>query len=90
MSGFRGCSSVGFGHRDLVADRPNKSISVDGIRFYDTKRAAVWFSIAIGESRVLRRHRGEAVLVDGEQKRARTTFCHLTSMAGVACPPEAG
>ena len=77
-------------HRDIVTDGSDVSLSVDEIRFYDTGRAAVWFSIAMGETRLLRRHRGEAVLVDGEWKMARTTFCQLMRMAGVSCPPEAG
>jgi hypothetical protein len=78
-------------HRDiLLADGSNVSISVDEVHFYDAGRAAVWFSIAMGETRLLRRHRGEAVLVDGAWKMARATFCQLMSMAGVACPPEVG
>ena len=66
------------------------SLSVDETHFYDTERAAVWFSIAMGERRLLRRHRGEASLVDREWKMARPTFCQLMSMAGVSCPPEGG
>jgi len=74
----------------MVGDGSTLSIRADEIHFYDTTRAAVWFSIALGDRTLLRRHRGEAVLVDGEWKMARTTFCQLMGMAGVVCPPEEG
>ena len=77
-------------HPGIVGDGSNVTISADEIRFYDTGRAAVWFSISLGDRTLLGGQQGEAVLVDGQWKMARTTFCRLMELAGVACPPEAG
>jgi hypothetical protein len=75
-------------HGGIVADGSSVRISADEIRFSDRERAVVWFSIWTGDRRLLERQRGEAVHVDGEWKMARSTFCRLMRMAGVACPPE--
>ncbi len=82
----------------LVAARANHpewsarevAISVDEVVFIDTQHAAVWFSISIDGRRLLRNHRGDAVVVDGSWKMARSTFCQLMAMGGISCPPEAG
>ncbi len=63
-------------------------VTVDELIFVDPEHAAVWFSIFINGSPVLSRHRGDAVLVDGEWMMARSTFCQIMAMAGVTCPPE--
>lgn len=55
--------------------------------FIDADHAAVWFSISIDGKPVSRWHRGDAVLVDGTWKTARSTFCELMALAGVECPP---
>ena len=64
--------------------------TVDEIVFIDHEHAAVWFSISIDGRVMLHRHRGDAVVVDGQWKMARSTFCHIMSMGGVQCPPDRG
>ena len=63
-------------------------VTVDEIIFVDPEHAAVWFSIFVNGSPVLSRHRGDAVLVEGEWMMARSTFCQIMAMGGVTCPPE--
>jgi hypothetical protein len=63
-------------------------LTVDEIIFVDPEHAPVWFSILVNGSPVLARHRGDAVLVEGEWMMARSTFCQIMAMAGVTCPPE--
>jgi hypothetical protein len=75
-------------HRGIVGDGSTVTISADEIRFHDTERASVWYSISMENRTLLGRQLGEAVVVDGEWKMARSTFCRLMSMGGVACPPE--
>jgi hypothetical protein len=74
--------------RGVVPEGETAVTSADEIHFYDGQRALVWFSISAGNRTLLGRHRGEAVLVDGEWKMARATFCGIMAMAGIACPPE--
>jgi hypothetical protein len=64
------------------------SIDVDAVAFIDADHAAVWFTITIEGIPRLSNQRGEAVVVDGAWKMARSTFCALMASAGVACPPE--
>ena len=73
--------------RSVVPEGQVATTSADEIHFYDPQRAAVWFSIATDDRTLLSRHRGEAVLVDGEWKMARATFCEIMALAGVVCPP---
>jgi hypothetical protein len=61
---------------------------VDEIVFTNPEHAAVWFSIQINGHWVLNRHRGDAVVIDGSWKMARTTFCDLVGMGGISVPPE--
>jgi hypothetical protein len=75
-------------HRDLAPLDTDVVISVEGMVFTDPDHAAVWFSISLGGKMMLPRHRGDAVLVDGVWKVARSTFCDLMSLAGVLCPPD--
>jgi hypothetical protein len=74
--------------RSVVPEGEVAVTSADEIHFYDAERALVWFSIATDHRTLLSRHRGEAVLVDGEWKMARSSFVQLMAMAGVKCPPE--
>jgi hypothetical protein len=64
------------------------NFSVNQIHFFDTEHALVWFSLSIEGGPTLRRRRGNAMLVDGNWKVARSTFCGLMALAGVSCPPE--
>ena len=73
--------------RGLVGDGSDVVISADEIHFLDPTRAVVLFSIAMGHRLLLGGQRGEAVLLDGTWKMARSTFCHLMGLAGVSCPP---
>jgi hypothetical protein len=63
-------------------------IDVNHIAFLDREHAAVSFTITIASIPRLRDHRGNAVVVDGSWKMARSTFCDLMRLAGVDCPPE--
>jgi hypothetical protein len=76
--------------RSVVPEGEIAVTSADEIHFYDGQRALVWFSISAGSRTLLGRHRCEAVLVDGEWKMARATFCEIMALAGVVCPPEPG
>jgi len=60
---------------------------VDEISFLDATHAAVWFSISVNGASMLPNRRGDAVIVDGEWKMSRSTFCELMGLAGVPCPP---
>ena len=74
--------------RIVVPEGQVATTSADEIHFYDAQRALVWFSIATDHRTLLSRHRGEAVLVDGGWKMARSTFCEIMALAGIVCPPE--
>jgi hypothetical protein len=75
-------------HRDTVPETADVAVSVDEIEFIDPSHAAVWFTISVDGRALLGSDLGDAVLVDGEWKMARSTFCGLMARAGVACPPE--
>lgn len=75
-------------NRDLSRPGSDVVISVDAMVFTDPGHAVVWFSVAVDGSVMLPRHLGDAVLVDGAWKVARSTFCDLMALAGVPCPPE--
>jgi hypothetical protein len=74
--------------RDVVPQGTDVVTSVDEIVFTDPDHAAVRFSIVADGRTMLSRHRGDAVLLDGSWKVARSTFCDLMGMAGVPCPPD--
>ncbi len=66
------------------------SIDVVDVVFLDAEHAAVWFDIAFEgtpEVQGVRNRRGDAVVVDGAWRVARSTFCELMRLAGVDCPP---
>ena len=62
--------------------------TVDEIVFVDPEHAAVWYSISVNGSQVLGRHRGDAVVVDGEWNMSRETFRDLLAQGGITLPPE--
>jgi len=71
-----------------AAQRPDdQTHTLEEIVFVDDEHAAVWFTILRDGRPLLSRYRGDAVLVDGTWKVARTTFCELMRLAGVECPP---
>ncbi len=74
--------------RDVVPLDAEVLTLVDEVVFTDPNHAAVLFSIVANGRTMLSRHRGDAVLVDGAWKVARSTFCGLMAMAGVPCPPD--
>ena len=74
-------------HRDVAPQDTDVVISVDGLVFTDPDHAAVWYSLSIVGRTMLPRRRGDAVVVDGVWKVARSTFCDLMDLAGVPCPP---
>jgi hypothetical protein len=51
------------------------------VKFLNASEAVVWMSTAVGI------HEGRAVLVDGQWKVSRATFCGLAAGGGVTCPP---
>jgi hypothetical protein len=66
------------------------SIGVVDVVFLDAEHAAVWFDIAFEgtpDVQGVRHRRGDAVVVDGIWRVARSTFCELMRLAGVECPP---
>ncbi|MGA3148059.1 MAG: ClpX C4-type zinc finger protein [Acidimicrobiales bacterium] len=77
-------------HRDLAPPEVDIVISVEELAFTDPEHAAVWFSLSLGERKVLPRRRGDAILADGVWKVTRSTFCDLMALAGVPCPPDIG
>ena len=63
------------------------------VRFVNDSEARVVYSLTISGpfsgTPVIRGPQGRAIVVDGEWKVARDTFCALMQMAEVACPPRA-
>lgn len=76
--------------RGIADEGSDVAVTIDEVQFIDAKHAAAWFSISINGHSVVRHHRGDAVLVDGSWKMARSTFCHIMAMGGVQCPPDKG
>jgi hypothetical protein len=74
--------------RGLAPATVDLSITVDEIVFVGTDHAAVWFSVSVDGRALLRRHHGEAVVVDDTWRVARSTFCGVMGLAGVSCPPD--
>jgi Clp amino terminal domain, pathogenicity island component/ClpX C4-type zinc finger len=73
--------------RDVAPETAEVVFMVDEISFIDATHAAVWFSISVNGASILPNSRGDAVIVDGEWKMSRSTFCELMGLAGVPCPP---
>jgi hypothetical protein len=81
------------GQRHGVGPDPlTRTVSVDSMRFINDHEARVVYSVMISGpfsgSPMLRGRPGRAILVDGEWKVARETFCLFLQMAGVECPPR--
>ena len=75
--------------RDIAYGTAEVVFMVDEIGFIDAdstppsgSRSAVK-----GASILLPNRRGDAIIVDGTWKMARSTFCELVGLAGVPCPP---
>lgn len=62
-------------------------VSVDFIRFVSEDEAEVQFGLLLSNFGSPMAQTGHAVLVDGEWKVSRETWCRLVRMAGVECPP---
>jgi hypothetical protein len=72
----------------IAPETADVTIAVDEITFFDATHAATWISITVDGRTMLQHHRGDALVVEGVWKVARSTFCGLMAMAGVPCPPE--
>jgi hypothetical protein len=68
------------------------TITVDAVRFLNDHEARVSYSVVVsgGHNVTFRDRPGKAVLVDGNWKVDRDTFCQMMQMAGVQCPPRPG
>jgi len=77
-------------NRGIDPEASEVAVIVDEVRFVDAEHAAVWFSISIDGRPVVVHHRGDALVVAGEWKMTRTTFCQIMLMGGVPCPPDEG
>jgi len=58
------------------------AFTIDDVVFIDTEHAVVWFTIFNDGRPLLSRHRGDAVVVDGSWKVARSTFLELMARGG--------
>ena len=77
-------------HRVTVNDNaPGATVQADMVRFVNGHEARVLFTIRVGAplNQTFGGRIGRAVLVDGEWKVARETFCEFMGLAGVQCPP---
>jgi hypothetical protein len=77
-------------HRVRVRDgAPGATVKVAKVRFVNDHEARVLFTISVGApvNQTFPERVGRAVLVDGEWRVARETFCEFMQMAGVQCPP---
>jgi hypothetical protein len=65
------------------------TFTVDRLRFLNDHEAIVSYTLTVsgGFSATLAGRPGRAVLIDGQWKVARQTFCELMATAGVSCPP---
>jgi hypothetical protein len=71
-------------------DLPAATVTVDMVRFVNDHEARVLFTIRIGApvNQTFGGRMGRALLVAGDWKVARETFCEFMLMAGVHCPPH--
>jgi hypothetical protein len=67
-------------------------VTVEVVRFVNESRARVLYSVdgTGGLMLTMHDHTGEAILVDGDWKVARETFCEFMQAVGIACPPPEG
>jgi hypothetical protein len=73
--------------RRRVPETP-EVVVIDEIVFTESEHATVWFTVSVTGSPIARPRRGDAVVVNGAWKMARSTFCELMATAGVECPPD--
>jgi hypothetical protein len=71
------------------ARNPGRSVdvTVDFVRFVSDDEAEVQFVLLLSDIGAPMPQTGHAVLVDGEWKVARETWCSLVRLTGVQCPP---
>ena len=62
-------------------------VSVEFVRFVSEDEAEVQFTLLLSSLGTPMPQTGHAVLVDGEWKVSRETWCRLVRMVGVECPP---
>ncbi len=77
-------------HRITINDTaPGATVTADIVRFVNDREARVLFTIQVGApmNQTFGGRIGRAVLIDGEWKVARETFCEFMGFAGVQCPP---
>ena len=91
--GIEGGGDLGWALKAVRANRQQYLdaeiiFTVDEIVFVDPEHAAVWYSISVNGSQVLGRHRGDAVVVEGEWNMSRETFRDLLAQGGITLPPE--
>ena len=65
----------------------NVDVSVDFVRFVSEDEAEVQFTLLLSNFSSPMPQTGHAVLVDGEWKVSRETWCRLVRLTGVECPP---
>jgi len=73
-----------------VGDRnPARTVDVfvDFVRFVSDDEAEVQFALLLSDFASPMTQTGHAVLVDGEWKVSRETWCRLVRLTGVECPP---
>ena len=65
------------------------AFTIDRLRFLNDHEAMVSYTLTIagGFNTTLGNRAGRAVLVEGQWKVTRQTFCELMALAGVTCPP---
>lgn len=75
-----------------AAANSTMTITVDLVRFLNDHEARVSYSVVVsgGHNVQFRDRPGKAVLVDGNWKVDRDTFCQMMQIAGVQCPPRPG
>ena len=75
-------------HRGVAPLGAEVTIAAGEVVFTDPGHAAVTYTLSVNGTTMLGSRRGHAVLVDGDWKVARSTFCDLMALAGVPCPPD--
>jgi hypothetical protein len=74
---------------EVGARNPTRSVDVfvDFVRFVSDDEAEVQFTLLLSDFGSPMPQTGHAVLVDGEWKVSRETWCRLVRLTGVECPP---
>ena len=77
-------------HPNFIPEGADVTLWIDDVVFTDPEHAVLWFTVMADDEPRIPHQRGDAVLVAGQWKMARSTFCALMRMAGVECPPVPG